>query len=263
MVTFTASDDAGNEEKGSASVTVVDSTAPKLNVPEDIRVEAEGPDGTPATSEDIQAFLKGATAADVVDSSPEVSNDAPEVFPLGETVVTFTASDDAGNKATGTANVTVVDTKPPDKPIDLRLVAFSDKLEVTLEWRRPPDSGTGVDFYNVMVGQELVGTADDNVCVEDLCRFTTPAVTPGEHIFGVAAVDMAGNTSDLATLVARIFLPWDVNEDGVLDVTDLKIVAAAIGAYPDSDIRADVNGDGVIDVHDLVLIAFNLVRKQR
>jgi hypothetical protein len=42
-----------------------------------------------------------------------VESNAPSVFPLGTTTVTFTATDDSGNVATATTTVTVVDTTPP------------------------------------------------------------------------------------------------------------------------------------------------------
>jgi hypothetical protein len=42
-----------------------------------------------------------------------VTSNAPAVFPLGTTTVTFTATDDAGNSSTATTTVTIVDTTPP------------------------------------------------------------------------------------------------------------------------------------------------------
>ena len=42
-----------------------------------------------------------------------VTSDAPAVFPLGTTTVTFTAKDGSGNVANAMTTVTVVDTTPP------------------------------------------------------------------------------------------------------------------------------------------------------
>jgi hypothetical protein len=53
------------------------------------------------------------TAADTVSGSVIVSSNAPVVFPPGSTIVKFTAHDAAGNSATATTTVTVVDTTPP------------------------------------------------------------------------------------------------------------------------------------------------------
>ena len=46
----------------------------------------------------------------------------------------------------------------------------------------------------------------------------------------------------------------DVNGDGVVNVQDLKFVAAQFGQMGE-DIPADVNGDGIVNIQDLVLVA--------
>ena len=47
----------------------------------------------------LQSSLEigSATSEDIIDDSPSITNDAPEVFPLGETIVTWTATDKFGN----------------------------------------------------------------------------------------------------------------------------------------------------------------------
>jgi hypothetical protein len=45
--------------------------------------------------------------------APAVTSDAPAIFPLGRTTVTFTAVDASGNVATARTRVTVLDSKPP------------------------------------------------------------------------------------------------------------------------------------------------------
>ena len=49
--------------------------------------------------------------------------------------------------------------------------------------------------------------------------------------------------------------PWDVNQDGQVNILDLILVAQNLG--PDAPInpRADVNGDGVINVLDLIVVS--------
>ena len=51
---------------------------------------------------------------DQIDVNPQIINDAPEVFPLGETIVTWTATDQSGNTTSVTQLITVVDTTPPE-----------------------------------------------------------------------------------------------------------------------------------------------------
>jgi hypothetical protein len=87
-------------------LTVSDTTAPDLKVPADITVECAASNGTPAA-------LGAASATDVCDAAPIVDNDAPDLFSLGDTPVTWTAVDKAGNVARKTQRVRVADTTPP------------------------------------------------------------------------------------------------------------------------------------------------------
>ena len=57
------------------------------------------------------------------------------------------------------------------------------------------------------------------------------------------------------------YAPWDVNEDGKVDATDIGRVASvlrqdedALGDDTDAS-RADVNGDGTVDNADVLLVA--------
>ena len=89
-----------------APVTVNDNQPPILsNVPAAITVEQTALAGTPVT-------VPLPTATDNC-AVVTVVSDAPAVFPLGTTTVTFTAKDGSGNVATATTTVTVVDTTPP------------------------------------------------------------------------------------------------------------------------------------------------------
>ncbi len=87
-------------------ITIQDTTPPTLICPKDVTVEQTNLAGTPVK-------LPNATATDICDANVKITSDAPAVFPLGVTKVTFTATDASGNRATGTTNVTVQDTTPP------------------------------------------------------------------------------------------------------------------------------------------------------
>ena len=47
----------------------------------------------------------------------------------------------------------------------------------------------------------------------------------------------------------------DVNEDGVVNVLDLIMVAQYISREKPSNPRVDVNADGVVNILDLVVVA--------
>ncbi|WP_146404838.1 HYR domain-containing protein, partial [Planctomycetes bacterium CA13] len=125
VVTFTATDDAGNNATATAKVTVIDTTDPTITAPAAITVEGDTTGGAVKTNAAIVAFLAAATGSDIVDDSLTITNDAPVVLPVGDTVVTFTASDDDGNSATATAMVTVIDTTDPTitAPADITVEA--------------------------------------------------------------------------------------------------------------------------------------------
>jgi hypothetical protein len=53
------------------------------------------------------------------------------------------------------------------------------------------------------------------------------------------------------------FPPWDVNQDGAVNLKDVTIVNNAYGSTPESELwdpRADVNSDGIVNLNDMVLV---------
>ncbi|MDH3747743.1 MAG: HYR domain-containing protein, partial [Gammaproteobacteria bacterium] len=101
-VTWTATDSMLATATAVQQVTVTDTTAPQLIVPADVTAD-QGPN-----LGDTMVNLGTATASDVADPAPVVSNDAPaNGFPVGATTVTWTATDVSGNTSTATQEVTV------------------------------------------------------------------------------------------------------------------------------------------------------------
>ena len=58
--------------------------------------------------------------------------------------------------------------------------------------------------------------------------------------------------------IEPVYPPYDVNEDGIVDVIDVYLVAFALGSVNPENPRLDVNGDGTVDKHDLLIVVQHL-----
>ena len=115
-VTFTVLDDFYNDEDCTSTLTVVDTTLPEIFCPDPILIECNEFNGVGIDDPQIQAFLNAVAAVravDVCDDSLVLEDHAPLLFGLGDTVVTFTATDGSDNQAQCQSTVTVEDTTPP------------------------------------------------------------------------------------------------------------------------------------------------------
>jgi hypothetical protein len=155
-VTCTATDTRNNEATEKFTVTVEDNTPPEfLLAPQDVTVQAQNANtGTPATNGCIQQFLNTPTAHDEVGGDRPVTNDAPDQFDVGDTEVTFTASDGRGNDVEDKAVVSVrlgpqgECTIDPKAPRNVRnATAREDNRLVVLKWQNPGAR----DFWRVEI----------------------------------------------------------------------------------------------------------------
>jgi len=110
-VACSVTDSGGRSAAASFAVTVVDTTAPALVTDTDHEIVAGGPAGA-------SLAYAAASATDIVDPAPAVacSPGTGTAVPVGQTVVTCTASDASGNVATAAFTVTVSYTPPPPPP---------------------------------------------------------------------------------------------------------------------------------------------------
>jgi hypothetical protein len=167
-------DAAGNVGTLAFTFIITDGTPPKLTVPPDQIVEAIDSQGAPVT-------YPAATATDEVTSQPTITYSATSgtTFALGTTTVTVTASDEAGNQATGTFKVTVRDSKPPVLTLPMDLVVDATG----------PD-GAQVDYP--------AATAVDAVTAAPRIDYSKASGTQfplGLTVVTVTATDAAGNAS--------------------------------------------------------------------
>jgi hypothetical protein len=96
-------------------VTIVDTTPPAIACPTPVTVECtEAGGGVLANDPQLAAFWAGVSASDICDLNPVIADNAPAIFPMGTTTVTFTATDDHNNQNDCDVDVTVEDVTPPD-----------------------------------------------------------------------------------------------------------------------------------------------------
>ena len=72
----------------------------------------------------------------------------------------------------------------------------------------------------------------------------------------------AGWRSALPEVIPQVFipykLPWDVNNDGIVDMQDLLVVSENFQKKTTDYAKADVNNDGVVNIIDLLIVAAHL-----
>jgi hypothetical protein len=116
IITYTATDNAGNVATGTQAVTVTESPAvnPTISAPADVTVNT-GAGATSCGTVVSDAALGNATASDNCGGVTVARSGVPSgnIFPVGTTNVTYTATDASGNTASAIQHVTVVDNTPP------------------------------------------------------------------------------------------------------------------------------------------------------
>ena len=137
-ITLQVTDVQGLQSTDSVEKAVVDTTPPAVTAPADVSVTTGDPAGG--------AVVIGAAVAADVCGSATVTNNAPDVFPIGSTTVTWTGTDGAGNSATATQTVTVTLETTPATGITLSAdPPGSATAGDAVTWTAQGEGGTG--FY--------------------------------------------------------------------------------------------------------------------
>lgn len=201
-VTLTVTDDLGESDAASATVTVSDTSAPLMGCPADVTIECDEPTDPTNTGE--------ATATDVCDPSPGVSYSddvAPGSCPQASVITrTWTGTDRCGNAADCVQTINVVDTTPPtifcnapptitppDAPIAFTAGA-TDNCD-----GEPAIETTGYDCYKfTRKGRRISKLESCVVGMEGATITILDSGGVGDHIsWTVDAVDGCGNAAQL------------------------------------------------------------------
>ncbi|KAG2474468.1 MAG: hypothetical protein NPMRTHETA2_210001 [Nitrosopumilales archaeon] len=127
---------------------MIDTTHPELTIPEDLIVDATG----------IVSIISvgKATSTDLTDPSPNITNDAPEIFPLGQTLVTWTAIDSFGNSISETQTIEVQACGKPISYYNMIEGSFDDDIII----------GTNLpDLIFAYGGDDIISGEKGNDCI--------------------------------------------------------------------------------------------------
>ena len=206
-VTYIATDDAGNVVDCSFTVTVNDAEMPVIsNCPVDIVLSND-----PGQCE-ANVFWTAPTAIDncvgLTLSSTHVSGD---MFPVGTTLVTYTAVDDAGNSTVCSFNVTVEDTELPDITCIVDPTVFVDDTPYQLP-----------DYF----ADGIISTTDNcTMPVTSTAQVPAPGILldPGSYDIELRATDDAGNVANCM---------FTLTVEAVLGISSETLNLQSISLYP-------------------------------
>jgi trimeric autotransporter adhesin len=220
IVTWTVTDAAGNSATADQTVIVEDNTAPALVAPTAITVIA---------NENCEATITelGTPIASDNCTLVSITNNAPTVFPIGTTIVTWTATDAAGNISTASQSVTVIDQTAP--------TALLTDISIVLP------IGTDAEITEDMID---AGSFDNCSAVQiTLSQYYFNCQDLGVNTITVTITDASGNKTVSTVLVTVLPSGIDNDFDGIDDACDdninISTVEIPTGFTP--------NGDGIND----------------
>jgi gliding motility-associated-like protein len=148
-----------------------------------------------------------------------VSNNAPAIYPLGLTTVTWTVVDGSGNTSTATQLVNVVDNILPVINVNDITVIVND------------NGSTTITFSDVNTGT----TDNCGIASMTLSQYTFGCADIGDNNITVTVTDNNGNVATTTIVITVVTSGTDTDNDGTLNACD-----------------SDDDGDGIDDVNEVV-----------
>lgn len=209
-VTYTATDDEGNQNIKSFNIIVVDGTPPALiSCANDINLIAANSCTATATWTD-PTFSDSCDATLSITSSHASGNS----FPIGTTTVTVTATDDAGNEVSCSFDVTVTDEAPPvfnSCPTDITVLADAECSAIAT-WSIPSvsdnctsDITPTADFSSgdtfPLGTTEVIYTAVDQAGNDVTCSFNVIVIDQTNPVFRGCPADIEIAADDTCSAI--------------------------------------------------------------
>ena len=208
-VTCSASDSHGNVGHASFHILVADTTPPTLTVPSPTTVYATTPTGIPETNAAMLSLRAAASASDIVDPHPRISDDLGSFAEVGTHEVVFLARDASGNAQGKTTTFTVLPqppagtpplplTPPAKPPADVpKLQAFPGDGSMRLVWGAVQGAARYVVYRSENSSRRTTVDSHGQVVYSGTAtRYTDRGLSNGvEYRYVVVAEDAAGNQS--------------------------------------------------------------------
>ena len=261
-IQYTATDLCGNVTACAFTVTVTDDEAPTITCPPDVQVAANA-----GECHATEADLGTPVAADNCGLA-SVTNDAPTTFPVGDTMVTWTAVDIHGNNVTCAQTVTVLGLSELVVDVQLSPLVVAGPITrcITFELRDCPAGAPSVILDETLTftsglaeavtllvpcGQYSCLSARDKL--HSLRQTVTPTVVDNHY-----EASFTGDPADDGNWL----ILGNLNDDDAIDQLDFVVYAAEYAtAYGSLDAtcttpypHADFNGDGVVDTADFTFM---------
>ena len=200
-----------------------------LTVPGDYPITVTATSGTDST------MTAEATTTTTIESPPVVAGVALEV--VGETALSTVDAVEGVSytlKVTNTGNMTDTVSLEASAEVGIEGSVLGSLSERSIEL----ETGASAEV-TLRVKGDLFTTPDD--------YSITVTATSGTDSTMTAEVTTT-------TTIEMPPTPWDVNDDGIVNIQDLVLVANEFGESGE-DLKGDLNGDGTVNIQDLVIVA--------
>ncbi|MEM1334003.1 MAG: hypothetical protein AAGG08_11130, partial [Actinomycetota bacterium] len=208
----------GEATQATVTIDVVETfDPPVITCPPNLQVTARSAAGIAQQADaPLNRFIRGATATSrasgvTVLPAPAIADDAPAVYPIGSTTVTFIATDAQGRATSCTATVEVIDAPPvAERPVEAVIEATGPTTDLAVVLTPP----TGSD---PVLGQPVQVT---------LTAPVDTAVEPGEHLAEWTATNARGTS----TVVRQRVVVADTTAPAFSDFEPTSPVTATTGS---------------------------------
>ncbi len=271
-ILWTVTDSTNNYSTGIQTIIIQDTTPPTLVIPANLTLEATAIN-TPVSSEQIGV----ATATDLVDSNPTVTNNATATFLLGTTNVIWTVTDGYSNSASAIQTITIQDTQPPvvTDPVDIAIEATgpltvltktilgtataTDNIDADLTITNNVTSTTGYPLgiytikYSSTDDSGNIGNATQLITIQDT---TAPTVTaPDDYSIEISGTMIPLTEADFGSATATDLVDDDVT------VNLLAPTTFSVGSVLITWTATDYSGNISTAVHQTITVTQEPLQK--